>query len=118
MPAREGFRRGRLLIVPSLHESLPYIVLEAGAAAIPMLATRVGGIPEIFGPEAGRLVPASDPAALARAITAALDDPKDSRTAAMRLREKVRSAFSAAAMVDGELTAYIDGLKAQGKVNG
>jgi glycosyltransferase involved in cell wall biosynthesis len=118
MPAREGFRRGRLLIVPSLRESLPYIVLEAGAAAIPLLATRVGGIPEILGPDANRLVPAGDPAALVRAITAALDDPGDSRTAAMRLRERVRSAFSAAAMVDGVLAAYADALKAQGKVNG
>ena len=52
MPARTAFARGRLLVVPSRAESLPYVVLEAAAAGMPMIATRVGGIPEIFGPDA------------------------------------------------------------------
>ena len=47
MPAREAFRLGRVLVVPSRAESFPYIVLEAAAAGLPMLATDVGGIPEI-----------------------------------------------------------------------
>ena len=68
MPARAAFALGRLLVVPSRAESLPYIVLEAAAAGLPMVATRVGGIPEIFGADAGELVPPADAAALARAI--------------------------------------------------
>ena len=75
MPAREAFALGRLLVVPSRAESLPYIVLEAAAAAVPMITTNVGGIPEIFGPQAARLVPPGDAAALARAIAAALERP-------------------------------------------
>src|SRR5262249_14110206 len=51
-PAREAFRRGRVLAVPSRAESLPYIVLEAAAASVPIVATRVGGIHEIFGADA------------------------------------------------------------------
>ena len=47
MPAREAFRLGRTLVVPSRAESLPYIVLEAAAAGLPLLASDVGGIPEI-----------------------------------------------------------------------
>src|SRR6202000_2353355 len=47
--ARHGFSKGRLLIVPSRGDSMPYVVIEAAAAGIPMVAARVGGIPEIFG---------------------------------------------------------------------
>ncbi|HZN29090.1 MAG TPA: glycosyltransferase family 4 protein, partial [Xanthobacteraceae bacterium] len=73
-PARAGFALGRLLVVPSRAESLPYIVLEAAAVGLPMIATDVGGIPEIFGPDADALVPPGDPAALARAIRRAMQD--------------------------------------------
>ena len=47
--ARYGFSRGRLLVVPSRGDSMPYVVIEAAAAGIPMVAANVGGIPEIFG---------------------------------------------------------------------
>ena len=53
MPARQAFALGKVMVVPSYGESLPYVVLEAGAAAKPLVATNVGGIPEIFGPEGG-----------------------------------------------------------------
>ncbi len=48
--ARFGFSKGQLLIVPSRGDPMPYVVIEAAAAGIPMLAANVGGIPEIFGP--------------------------------------------------------------------
>jgi glycosyltransferase involved in cell wall biosynthesis len=49
MPVREAFALGRLVVVPSRAEAMPYIVLETLAAGKPMIATTVGGIPEIFG---------------------------------------------------------------------
>ncbi len=49
MPAREGFALGRLMVAPSRTESLPYIILETAAAAVPLITTNVGGIPEVFG---------------------------------------------------------------------
>jgi glycosyltransferase involved in cell wall biosynthesis len=110
MPAREAFTRGHVLVVPSRAESLPYIVLEAAAATVPMIATSVGGIPEIFGPDAANLVPAGDAAALARAITAALSEPAIARAATWRLRMRVGSAFSAAAMTQSVLAAYREAL--------
>jgi glycosyltransferase involved in cell wall biosynthesis len=104
--AREAFARGRLLVVPSRAESLPYIVLEAIAAAVPMLATNVGGIPEIFGPHSDQLLPAGDAASLAGAIRAALADPAAAQTSVQALRERVRADFSAETMVDGVLASY------------
>jgi glycosyltransferase involved in cell wall biosynthesis len=86
MPTRQAFASARLIVVPSRAESMPYVVLEAIAAGMPIVATDVGGIPEIFGPAAGELVPPGDAAALAGAIDAALADPPhtDSEAAARR----------------------------------
>jgi glycosyltransferase involved in cell wall biosynthesis len=85
-PAREAFASARMIVVPSRAESMPYVVLEAVAAGMPIVATDVGGIPEIFGPAAGALVPPGDAAALAGAIDAALADPRrtDAEAAARR----------------------------------
>ena len=61
MPVREAFKLGRILVVPSRAESLPYVVLEAAGARVPLISTDVGGIPEIFGPYRDRLGPCDDP---------------------------------------------------------
>ncbi|MCC6777894.1 MAG: glycosyltransferase family 4 protein [Hyphomicrobiales bacterium] len=104
LPARAAFARGRILVVPSRAESLPYIVLEAAAAAMPLIATRVGGIPEIYGPDADQLIQPDDPAALAQAIRAALAHPPSGLAA--RLQARVRAEFSVAAMTEQVLAAY------------
>jgi len=56
MPARQAFARARLVVVPSRAEAMPYIVLETLAAGKPMIASAVGGIPEIFGDGSPALV--------------------------------------------------------------
>jgi glycosyltransferase involved in cell wall biosynthesis len=112
MPARAAFARGRVLIVPSRAESLPYVVLEAAAAAMPVIATRVGGIPEIITAADG-LVPANDSPALAAAIRGALADLPAATTRAERLRDDIRARFSAEVMTDHVLTAYRQALSAQ-----
>ena len=63
VPARRAFALARIVVVPSRAEAMPYIVLETLAAGKTMIATAVGGIPEIFGagspvlvrPDAGEL---------------------------------------------------------------
>ena len=55
-PARQAFGLARLIVVPSRAEAMPYIVLEALAAGKPMIASAVGGIPEIFGEASPALV--------------------------------------------------------------
>ena len=105
-PAREAFAMGRMLVMTSLTESLPYVLLEAAAAGMPILAPRVGGIPEIFGLAAEGLMPPNDVRALAAAISAALDAPADVAQVAQLVKSRVRSEFSLPAMVDGGLAAY------------
>ena len=106
LPAREAFRLGRVVVLPSHHESLPYVALEAAAAELPLIATRVGGLPEIFGADATRLVEAGDPVALAAALAYALDEPGDMKAAATRMRQRVIEKFSAARMVEGVIGSY------------
>jgi len=109
-PARAAFALGRLMVVPSRAESLPYVVLEAAAAGLPVIASNVGGIPEIFGPDAGALVAPGDPAALARAISQAMQDRGARHSATLRLKARVRASFSADAMTDAVLAAYREAL--------
>jgi glycosyltransferase involved in cell wall biosynthesis len=109
-PARDAFAMGRILIIPSRAESLPYIVLEAAAAGVPIIATNVGGVPEIFGPEAAHLVAVDDRPALAHAIGRALDDPTAVQRIATTIRTRARSEFSLHAMVEGGLAAYREAL--------
>jgi glycosyltransferase involved in cell wall biosynthesis len=111
MPARAAFALGRCLVVPSRAESLPYIVLEAAAAGVPLIVTNVGGIPEIFGPQTDRMIPPGDAPALARALRAAADDPAAARNEALTLRERVQAQFSADAMTDAVLAAYMEARK-------
>lgn len=73
MPARQAFALARLAVVPSRAEAMPYIVLETLAAGMPMIATAVGGIPEIFGADSPALVN-PDPTEVARKIAFALSD--------------------------------------------
>ena len=105
-PAREAFAMGRMMVIPSRAESLPYVILEAAAAGVPIISTRVGGIPEIFGAQSDRLIAPDDIDVLINAIGAALDDPAGMRHAAQQVKARVRTEFSLPAMVDGGLTAY------------
>src|SRR6185312_9834557 len=106
--ARYGFCKGRLLVVPSRGDSMPYVVIEAGAAGIPMIASRIGGIPEIFGSDSPALFAPSNSEAMAEAIAAALDDPQTTAQRAVALRERISAHFSQAAMVDGVIAGYRD----------
>jgi glycosyltransferase involved in cell wall biosynthesis len=104
--AREAFAMGRIMVLCSRAESLPYVVLEAAAAGMPIIATRVGGMPEIFGSDAAHLIAPENTAALAAAIAAAMAEPAQLRRLAQSLQARTRHEFSAAAMVDGGLAAY------------
>jgi glycosyltransferase involved in cell wall biosynthesis len=113
VPARTGFSKGRLLVVPSRGDSMPYVVIEAAAAGIPILAAKVGGIPEILGPDHPNLVAPDNVPAFADAIAAAIDNPLAMLDRAEALRERVQTHFSQTAMVEGILSAYADAFAEQ-----
>jgi glycosyltransferase involved in cell wall biosynthesis len=99
-PAREALRRGNVLVVPSLAESLPYVILEGAAAGRPVVSTSVGGIAEIFGPTAGSLVPPGKAAPLRAAMQRALDDPGAAAREADERLAFIGPRFSIANMTD------------------
>ncbi len=83
LPARQAFGLGRLFVMPSHAESFPYVLLEALAAGLPVIASKVGGIPEIL--PACDMVPQRNPSALAGAIAERLGhiEPADAATTAL-----------------------------------
>ena len=107
--ARYGFSEGSVLVVPSRGDSMPYVVIEAAAAGIPMVAANVGGIPEIFGPDHTEALFAPNiVGAMADAIEGALEDPEATAARAKSLRERIFLHFSQKAMVEGVLAGYRD----------
>ncbi len=111
---RSVLARGRILVVPSFAESLPYVVLEAAAASQPMVATNVGGIPEIFGSSSGDLVPPRDAGALADAIARTLGETEEAREARFQaLSASVHQRFSMERMGADVLSGYAAAFRAR-----
>ena len=95
----------RALVVPSIYEGMPLVVLEAMEAGAPVVASRVSGIPEVVADgETGWLVPPEDPEALAAALREVLADPAEAarrgRAGRRRLDERHRPAHAAAVWLE------------------
>ena len=97
MPAREAFALGRVMVVPSRAESFPYVVLEALAAGKPVIASDIGGIPEMLARE--HLVPPGDAPRLAEALAVALRQADDEARTMARIAA-MRERFALARMAD------------------
>ena len=108
MPARRALARGRCAVVPSLAESLPYVILEAASATLPVIATDVGGVREIFGPTAPSLLRAADTAGLANAMQAFMNDPAPAQREMLVRLEFIRTRFSVERMTDQIESLYRD----------
>ena len=104
--ARYAFSRGRLLVVPSRRDSMPYVAIEAAAAGIAMVAANAGGISEIFGSHTDALFAPNIVPAMADAIETALEDPAAMQARAKSLRERIFLHFSQKAMIEAVLASY------------
>jgi glycosyltransferase involved in cell wall biosynthesis len=103
-----------VVVLASRSEGLPFTLLEAMALGKPIVATRVGGVPEVVDDgRTGRLVPRDDPAALAAAVASVLDAP-DASAMGARGRTRVETSFTLDGMVRAVERVYAAALLEHG----
>ncbi len=116
MRAREAFKHGRILVLPSRSESLPYIILEAAGAQLPIVATDVGDIGNILSLRRDRLVPPNDLAALVAALHDILSKtPEERQQEAADIAAFVAERYTISNMVDSVLAVYRDAIALKSK---
>lgn len=97
-----------LFVLPSLWEGMPNAVLEAMVTGLPVVATAVGGTPEVVSDGVtGLLVPPHDPTVLAQALTTLLQDPDLRRKMGQAGRKRVMQCFTAERMVERTEQLYM-----------
>jgi len=103
--ARALFSLADIMLFSSLKEGLPYTLIEAGFAKVPVISTRVGGIPEIISHEkTGILVSPKSSKSLAHAVTQLTPEKRDRLSTA--LQTHVKEKFSFAQMLTKTLSLY------------
>jgi polysaccharide biosynthesis protein PelF len=100
-PPVEAYHAGHVVLLTSISEGLPYVVLEAMASARPVVATDVGGVSEAIG-DAGILVPPRHPSAVAAACIRLLRNPGERRALGAAARARVLQQFT----VERSFNAY------------
>jgi glycosyltransferase involved in cell wall biosynthesis len=107
--ARERLPMLDVLVQPSRADNFPLAVLEAMAAGIPVVATRVGGVPElVVDGETGLVVEPDSPEALAAALDSLAGDPARRRDLGSRGQERARKEFSPERMASRTVALYRD----------
>jgi glycosyltransferase involved in cell wall biosynthesis len=107
----EVLRALDLLVIPSLHEGVPQIALQALACQVPIIASNVGGIPVVVqAGRTGRLVPPGDPGALAKAIREVFANPEATRAMYVEGRRLVEANYSLPTMLDRLEELYLQRL--------
>ncbi|MEO8839452.1 MAG: TIGR03088 family PEP-CTERM/XrtA system glycosyltransferase, partial [Herbaspirillum sp.] len=98
-----------VFVLPSLAEGTPVTILEAMATGLPIVATQVGGIPEVvLDQQTGTLVPPSNPCALATAIATYVDQPLLATLHGAAGRRRIEQKYSVDAMLRGYTELYDD----------
>lgn len=100
------FKGFDLLVLSSRTEGIPLVLLEAMRAGVPVVATRVGGIPEVVGDEEAILVAPDDPTAMAGAIRCSLEDPWSTQMRAAAATRRLSGEFALANWAQRYLDVY------------
>ena len=96
-----------VFVMPSLQEGLGLSVIEAQAAGVPVIASDIGGLPELIEDgKTGVLVPSGQSDVLAQKIIVVLKDPQKARAMAATARIQVEEKFSMERMVEGTIRFY------------
>ena len=96
-----------IFALPSLTEGLPMVVLEAMQAGLPIVASRVGGIPQVLDQGAcGLLTPAGDVQAVRTALRDLMENKERAGIRVRKAKERVRQLYSSRAMAEGYLAVY------------
>lgn len=104
---REAMRESDIVVIPSTEEAFGYVALEAMRESLPVVASAVGGLPEVVADgESGLLIPPRDPAAIASAVCALLKDPELRLRFGRRGREILEERFSLEDMVRSTIQVY------------
>ena len=107
-----------LAVLPSLSEGLPNAVIEAMATGLPVVATKVGGIPELIQQgRSGLLVPPGDTNALAESITTVLSKPFLSKRLGEAARIRIQTGFSFEKMFQETVSLYRTVLAGKGQAH-
>jgi glycosyltransferase involved in cell wall biosynthesis len=105
--AAEYLKAFTIFVLPSLKEGLPYTILEAGHASLPVIATTVGGIPEIIEDmKSGVLVQPKNIRELAHALSFMIEHPEERKKSGTALKERVSKQFSLEKMLDDVAEVY------------
>jgi glycosyltransferase involved in cell wall biosynthesis len=103
----QEYTNAALVVLPSQEETAPFAIQQAMAAATPVVATRVGGIPEIVDHgKTGLLVPYNDDAALTHALRQLLSDTNLAQRMGAGARETARQRFRLSTITEQTLAVY------------
>jgi len=106
------YRNSAVVVVPSLYENFPNVCLEAMASGMPLVASNVGGIPEMVDDgKTGILVPPGDPAALADAICEFLGNPQLRAELGKNARKNMLARFDSAIIAKEAIPVYEEAIE-------
>ena len=95
-----------LLLLSSRTEGTPMVLFEAMQAGVPIVATRVGGVPDVLTDSEALLAPPDDPEALARALDESFAAPAEARDRAGRASERLQTRYAPGPWVEAHLDLY------------
>jgi glycosyltransferase involved in cell wall biosynthesis len=103
-----------VFVLSSRTEGTPIALLEAMHAGVPIVATRVGGVPDVVSEEEAILVPAEQPATISQAVAEIHRDLSAAAKRCVRARERVARSFGVAAWVAAVDRVYLNADRTSG----